>query len=345
MKGAFINLKINYISLKKWCECILEEVGIKKSNREIFIDTLLEANLRGKDSHGIIRLPIYIERIERRLIKKNSEPQLIKKFGSVSLYNGNNGLGQIIAYKTIKKCTSEAIKSGISVAGVKQANHFGLAAYYSEIPTKEGMIGFLCCNAAPVMAPIGINTPLLGTNPLAISIPTPWNYALTLDMATSVLSRGKIRQLGKEANFKELALSRNGFPAKNVEEALEGILLPLGGYKGFGLALMIDIIAGVVTGSMFAENVGSTKDMTKVSGTGFFVGAFNIESMINLSVFYKKLEIIYEKAKKFNIRLPGDNSQKIRKKRLKEGIPLKEPIIKKLITLGERYGHAFRIVC
>lgn len=334
-------MKINYVNLKKWCECILKEIGINKPNREIFIDTLLEANLRGKDSHGITRLPVYIERIKRGLIKVNGKPQLIKKYGSVSLYDGDNELGQIIAYETIKKCAIEAIKSGISVAGVKQANHFGMAAYYSEIPTKKGMIGFICCNAAPVMAPCGINTPILGTNPLSVSIPTPWDYALTFDMATTVLSRGKIRQLDKEENFEELALSKNGYPAKSAEEALEGTLLPLGGYKGFGLALIIDIIAGVLTGSMFSQNVGFTKDMKKSSGTGFFVGALNIESMMDFPTFYKRLGKIYEQAKYFNIRLPGDNSQKVRKQRIKEGIPLKDSTIKKLITLGEHYGHAF----
>ena len=330
-----------------WCKSILQCIGLKNTSAEIISDALLEADLRGKDSHGIARLPIYIERIERGLIEPQGLPQLVTKYGTASIYDGNNGLGHILAYKVMKKCTVEAIKTGVSVAGVRNANHFGMAAYYAEVPTKKKMIGFICCNAAPAMAPFGGTVPVLGSNPLAIAVPTPWGHPLTVDMATTVISRGKIRNLVEGGDIGQFALCKDGFPARNVKEALEGSLLPMGGYKGFGLALMIDIIAGVLTGAMFGKYIGSTRDMTKETGIGFFVGVLNVEALMELSTFYKRLEDICEQVRASNSclinrqRLPGDKSYKIREHRLKEGIPLKKSLIKKLSILGKRYEHDF----
>ncbi|RPJ04034.1 MAG: Ldh family oxidoreductase [Deltaproteobacteria bacterium] len=231
--------------------------GLSKENSERLTDTLIRTELRGINSHGIVRLPFYC----RRLMDKGTNPdpnvRVEAERSSVILANGDNGLGQIVSIKTIEMVIERARSQGICFAGVRNSCHFGMSAYYPMMALKEGMIGLAGSNTAPVMAPWGGGKTAIGNNPLAIAVPTGKEYPLILDMAMSVVSGGKVRLEAVKGNKipKDWILNGQGQRTDNPADLMpNGTLLPLG-YKGFGLAIMIEVLSGVLTRSSILNEI------------------------------------------------------------------------------------------
>jgi len=310
---------------------------------------LLEANLQGVDSHGILRLFDYLKNIEKGEIKTHVNPRIVKNGKSVALVDGRWGFGQTTALFAMRLAIEKASKSGIGSVGVFNCNHVGRLAYYSSLASEKHMIGLVFANADPFVAPWGGRIAVLGTNPLSISIPTASADSIVIDLSTSVVPEGKVRTafLKGDRIPEGWIIGPNGETSTNPADLyapplppegthLSGALLPLGGYKGYALALAIDAMAGVLTGAGFDGNV--------TRGNGLMLQAIDIRKFIPVRRFEKQVSELIRKVKDApkargfdEILIPGEPESRERKKREKTGIPLTQPILRKLEEISEKY--------
>lgn len=316
--------------LFEFSKVALIRAGVPEEDAAIVADALVAANLRGIDSHGVVRLYSYVERIRRGLINPSAKPQVVRDFNAVALVDGNNGLGYVAAVYASDIAVEKAKKYGVGVVGVRNSSHFGMAAYYGMRIAKRKMIGIVMSNAPPAMAPWGGKVARLGTNPICMAFPSR-EEPIVLDMALSVVARGKIRlaALKGEKIPEGWAFDEEGRPTTDPQAALKGTLAPIGGPKGYGLAVAVDILSGVLTGSAYSIYVKALDDYSGPSGTGFFVEAIDVQAFRPFEEYLEDLEnfvkIIKETPKASGVSeiyLPGEIEGNISKQRLRDGIPL-----------------------
>jgi len=338
---------VDHRRLLEFCKAALMHIGVDEDDAEIVSEALVMANLRGIDSHGVVRLYSYVERILRGLINPRAKPQVVRDLGATCVLDGNNGLGHVAAMHAVRIAVEKARKYGVGVVGVKNANHFGMAAYYGIKIAENKMIGIVLSNAPPAMAPWGGKVARLGTNPICIAFPFEEGFPIVLDMALSVVARGKIRvaALRKERIPEGWALDEEGKPTTDPEAALRGTLLPIGGYKGYGLAVAVDILSGILSGSAYSILVRALDDYSGPSRTGFFIEAINVEHFRSYEEYLEDLrkfvKIIKETPKASGVTeiyLPGEIEANTAKRRLKEGIPLGKETLDLLKKTAIRLG-------
>lgn len=332
--------------LRKFCIGTLKKAGLDDKNADIITESLICADLRGVTSHGIVRLPTYVKRIEKGVLDPNAEMKLEKEDGAVALLNANNGFGQVAGYKAMNKSIDISKTYGIGLVGTKNSNHFGIASFYSMLALKENMIGLVLTNSSPAIAPYGTIKPLLGTNPLSIAIPAGKEKPIVLDMSMSVVARGKVRYAALTNKKIPIgwAMDKNGNPTDDPEKGLEGSLVPIGGVKGSGLSLIVDILCGVLTDSSVTGEVKNITDMSGPAKTGHMFCAINVSSFIDVDKFRRKIDSIIRNIKLLpkssendNVYMPGEIEFKLTEKRKREGIPLDEDVINTLNNLAEKY--------
>lgn len=220
--------------LKEFCIEMFIKAGVDQKDAEIISDTLMFAELRNVQSHGIVRLPTYIARMEKGLVNQNADMKFLQNnAAAVAVLDADNGMGQVAGHKAMERAMEIAKLYGIGMVAVKDSNHFGVASYYSMLALKEDMIGLVMTNASPAIAPFGTKTPLLGTNPLTVAVPAKNCSPIVLDMSMSTVARGKIRMSALQNKEIPLdwGLDVNGVPTSDPEEALKGSLVPIGGVK------------------------------------------------------------------------------------------------------------------
>lgn len=332
---------INIEKLRKFIEELLIKVGLRDHDAIIIADHLIKANLRGVDSHGVIRIPYYVDAIEKNKINPRPNIKIIKTFGPIALIDGDNGLGHISAFKATKLAISNAKKFGISLVGVINLKHAGMLAYYIEKIINNKMIGIAIANASPNLALPGFKKPIVGTNPLAIGFPAPDGNIL-LDMAMSIVAKGKILFMAKKGEKLPVgwALNKEGIPTTDPHEAIEGMLLPIGGYKGLGLAMAIDILCGILIGGKY----GLKLERSWYSQGGFIISALNIDIFKNYDEYIKEMKSYIKKMKSIptikgtQIMLPGEPEIMIYNKRVKEGIQIDDETYNLLTNLAIKYN-------
>ena len=245
--------------LRKLGERCLEQVELPAEQARVAVDVLLWADLRGFSTHGVERLLTYVPRLKKGLINPNPLIKVESKGTCLCLVRGGNGLGQVVAERAIREAISLAKEEGLGLAACRDSNHFGAAAPYTLMVCRERLIGVASTNAFPTMAPTDGLDPLVGNNPLAIGIPTGGAFDFLLDMGMSVSSRGRIRAMAarEEETPPDWALDKKGQPTTDPMKALQGLVLPVGRHKGYGLAVALDILCGVMTGAGFGTGVKS----------------------------------------------------------------------------------------
>ncbi len=276
-------------------------------------DTFLYADKRGITTHGISRLPLYVEKIHSGHLNPLDQVEVISDSMGVAVMDAKNTFGQIAASHAVDTVLNKAKHVGIAAVGVRNSNNFGCAGYFGELIAKKGYIGFVFANAAPAIAPTGGTIPLLGTNPICFSFPGNDQYApIVLDMATTVAARGKIRKAAKEGTKipDNWATDSSGVPTTDPNEALKGLLLPIGGYKGYGLSLFVDIFAGLLTGSAFAGQVNPLGSLDNDSGNGHLFIALNPAFFLTEEDMNARISCLYRSVKKCGepdkVFLPGE---------------------------------------
>jgi len=332
VKKKKIALKLNRIFKKH---------NLSNNHSKICTDYLLKAELINAQSHGLARLKMYCDRLKKGLI--NSKPKFkIKKISSsISHINADNSIGFVAADLGIKIAIQNAKKTGIGLVAIKKSGHYGLSSFYAEQAVKKNLIVFCFTNAPPALAPHGAKKSLFGTNPICFGAPTG-STPFIFDSSVSMINRGKIRRaekLGLKIPF-GVALNKKGNITTDAKQALQGTQLPIAGFKGSGLAWMIDILSGVLTGS---SHGGKTKDPFDD-----FSGPQNIGHLfitINPNVFSgnnflkemkKNIKLVKKlpKAKGFSsIMYPGERKNKIYKKNINKDISIPSKILKEMEDL------------
>lgn len=327
----------------------LRAVGVRQSDAEAVSDAMLDAQLRGVDSHGMTRLlTIYVERLEAGLINPKGAPRLVKDEGVTAIVDADNSLGPVGASLAVDLSRDRARTFGAAWIAVMHSNHFGACAYYGNQVASDGMIGIVFSNAPPAMAPWGGRKPYLGTNPMGISVPRRDAPPVSIDMATSVAAKGYIILAASEGRPipPGWAIDVAGRATTDAREALAGSVLPMAGHKGYALALGIDILAGVLAGSAFGQGIGQLYGaQSQPQDVGHLIAAIDIAHFLPLEAFYDRLEQMIVEMQAIplaedspGIFLPGEIEAQEKNRRLEAGIPVPARVAEQLSKLGDRLG-------
>ena len=338
-------------SLTDFSEAVLRAFDVPADHAGIVSRSLIDADLVGVSTHGIARLPSYIERLKLNLVK--ARPVLSAEPGmpwSVTI-DADNAMGAIAGDFAVRQVRAMVDKLGIGLATVRGSNHFGTAGYHARAIAADDCIALCLSPASKSLAPFGSREPLLGTNPWSVSVPAGRHPHWTMDMATSVAARGHIRIAVKEGRPipEGWALDADGHPTTDAAKALAGVMLPIAGPKGSAIAMMIDILGGVLSGSAFG---GAIRDMNTdfeaPQDVGHFFMAFKIAGFMAPELFAARMEELIARLKALKpaagfeeVMYPGEPEARMAKKRRAEGIPLSDAIVATLEKTGREAGVAF----
>lgn len=310
--------RVSTASLASFSTAILKAVAVPDEQARIITDSVLYAHRRGKGTHGIGRFPIYVRKIQQGVMNADTVLAVVKERAAITVLDAQNGFGQVAGYKGMQRAVEKAGAFGIGAVGIRNSNNFGTAGFVAEVASQDGMIGLVFANSAPAIAPTGGSQPLFGTNPIGIAFPTPEGIApIVLDMATSVAARGKIRLAAKQGDRIPLgwALDAAGLPTDDPAEALKGSMIPIGGAKGYGLSLAVDVLAGLLTGAGFGGAVRPLASMEGTSGYGHLLLAIDIEAFMDREEYSKHIESLVVRVKETGseVLLPGERSFEVAK--------------------------------
>jgi L-2-hydroxycarboxylate dehydrogenase (NAD+) len=333
-------MKINI--LRNLIKRILISHKLDKNHANICANALINAELVGAPSHGLSRLKMYCDRISKKIINPKPKIKIKKISPSITHIDGNNSIGFVAADIAIKTAIKNAKKTGIGLVAVKNSGHYGLSGYYAEQAVKKNLVVMVFTNAPPAVAPYGALKSLFGTNPICFGTPTGSKIPFILDTSISMINRGKIRVAAREGKKipEGVALDKFGKPTTDPKKALEGVQLPIAGFRGSGLAWMVDILSGVLTGG---NHAGRVKDpFTDFSGPqnighlffvmkpNLFVGnSFNKRIKDNIKTI-KKLPKIKNVKK---ILFPGESKFNRFKNNFKKEVSISKIVLKELDEL------------
>lgn len=308
----------------------LISLGFSNEDSEIAIDVLIEAELRGYGTQGLMRLEQTKISIDNKTINPNAKMIIEKRNKATTLYNGYCGLGYLFAKKAMDRCILLAQIYGVAVVGVHSIGHIGMLSYYSELASEKKMVGIVMTTTSPAAVFPGGKRKVLGTNPISISIPFK-KYPLTMDFSTSAISRGMLMNLieNNESLPKGIALDKDGRYTNNPKKALEGGILPFGGIKGALLSLFVGILAGPLVGGEILDRVKGTRFMADKPNKGDLFIAIDIKRLAGIDYLNKNINYLEEVLKECGgeIRMPGKRSYESKMKSLMMGIKLPENIL------------------
>ena len=330
--------------LKKILTKIFINHGLSQNHANISSNALINAELVGAHTHGLARLKMYCDRINKKVINPKAKIKIKKISQSISQVDANSSIGFVAADIGIKEAIKNARKTGIGLVGIKNSGHYGLSGYYAEQAVKKNLIVFCFTNAPPAIAPHGSKKKLFGTNPICFGSPTTSKIPFILDTSVSEINRGKIRVAAKTGKKIPIgvALDKFGKSTTDAKKALLGVQLPLGGFRGSGLAWMVDILSGVMTG---ANHGGKVKDPFDDFSGPQNVGHMFITIRPNLFVgnFSQRIKENIKRVKRLpkikgvkEILYPGQNKFKRFKKNLNKKIYISESIKKDLEYLNAK---------
>jgi len=334
------NVKVSAKQAQDFCAECFEKFGVPKEDAENIADNLVLANLRGVDSHGIIRIPYYIEGIRKGFVQPRSDIRVVEESSSITLLDGGNGLGIPVATKATDLAIDKAKSTGVGMVGVRNLGHVGMLAYYIKRVVERSFIGFACVNAPAVMAPWGGRERIFGTNPMCIGFPMDEGRAITLDMATSVMAHFKIKvaSLRGKKIPEGVALDRQGRPTTDPKEAFEGVLLPFGGYKGYGLVLAIEVLTSALLGALQSKYI----ELHPSTQGGFFISVIDVSRFRNYEEYKKDVLHLVDMVKSSTlaedvkeILIPGEVEEREAEKRQRDGIPIEDATWKELMNLAK----------
>lgn len=341
-----IAVKVPVEELRNKIETILGKLDMDRRDIEVVADALVKADLRGVATHGAYYLPRYLERVKEGTVKTKPKIKIIEEHGAQALIDGDHGFGQVIGDRAMDLAIEKANKTGVGFVGAKNTSDYGMAAYYSLKAVESDMIGITFCNTYPWVAPWGGCERLLGTNPISCAIPAKERWPIVLDMSTSAITATALVR-AKEGGRKlprNVAVDENGDFTTDPEEVWrKGAILPFGTYKGYGIALLIDILAGVLTGSAFGKEVKSLHQFGEFMTLGQCFIAIDPEKMIGIENFKERVDKEIEMIKGSKpsrgvkeVLLPGELEFLEEERRRREGIPIDEKLWKKLEELEKK---------
>jgi LDH2 family malate/lactate/ureidoglycolate dehydrogenase len=329
---------------------LLEAVRVSAAKAQLVAESLVASNLRGVDSHGLQLLPYYLEQIEWGDMDPQADGRVISESGACLLYDAQNGIGQAIA----ETCSAHAVRlassGGMAMVVAREANHFGAAAFWAQRISAAGQIGIVMCNASALVPPWQGKEPRLGTNPICMAVPGGEEKPWLLDMATTTVAAGKIFKAlinGQPQIPANWAMDSEGVPTTDPDTALKGLLMPLGGYKGSGLAMMAEILCAVLSGGAMSTELGGIRFRGKQVRVSQMFLAIDIARFLPLDEFRARMDRLTRimkttpPAKGYSeVLVAGDPEWRMEDERRRNGVPVGHGTWKALCEAADRLGVA-----
>lgn len=329
---------------------VFNRLGMPESDAEIAAQSLVQAELEGSESHGLSRIAVYADRIREGRIAAKPDIRY-ETLGSILKVDGGNGLGQVVSYRAIEQAIPISQQSGIVGVLVNNSNHFGTAAYFCQQACKVNMALIAMTNSPPGIPPWGGKSAFFGTNPIAFGFPTRQEPPVIIDMSSSVVARGKIILANKvgERIPPGWAIDEDGAETTDPAAALRGAVLPLGGAKGYALALAIEIMTGILSGAAYGPHIGNLyKDGDSAANVGHFFILLDIEKWMPLAHYFTAIDRFIEEVKAVpksagveEIFYPGERRYQTFLQRSKQGLPIPQEVVGELKRLGDETGIPF----
>jgi LDH2 family malate/lactate/ureidoglycolate dehydrogenase len=336
-------------ALRAFVARTLEAVGLPPADAADVARLMVLADLRGADGHGTFRLPQYVRRIRAGGINVRPQIRVVRETDAMALVDGDNAMGHLVMRFAARTAMDKAARQGVGWVGVRRSNHAGPAALYASMPLERRMIGlYLAVGNANHLPPWGGVELLLSTNPIAVAIPAHEEPPIVLDMATTVAAYGKVKTAAQrgEAIPEGWMIDRRGRPLTDPRRADEGFLLPIGGYKGYGLALAFGILAGTLNGAAMGRDVVDfNRDDTTPTNTGQAIVALRVDAFAPVGDFTRAVDALIRDLRGSErlpgvdrIRVPGEQSHAVFAERSRLGVPLAPPLVAQLEKLAAELG-------
>ncbi|MGD2178039.1 MAG: Ldh family oxidoreductase [Anaerolineae bacterium] len=359
------SLRVTPEALRHFCQGVFQALDVPRRDAAIAADVLVSADLRGINSHGVARLQRYVDGLQSGTMAARPDVQVVRETPTTALVDAGAGLGHPVAYRAMDRAIQKALDVGVGFVSVRNSNHYGIAGYYAMMALEHDCIGISMTNAGVLVAPTFGRDAVLGTNPIAVAAPAAEERALVLDMATSIVSRGKLevyRRQGKPIPS-GWALDETGTPTTDTERVLAnfedkkqggGGLLPLGGagellggHKGYGLSLMVDILSGVLSGAAYANLVYPRDAAGHLlpSNIGHLFGAWRIDAFRPAGEFKATLDDLQRRLKEVpkakgqdRIYVHGEKEYEAATRHSRVGIPLSPTVAADLRALASTFN-------
>jgi LDH2 family malate/lactate/ureidoglycolate dehydrogenase len=284
--------RVDAVGLIEFATAVYAKQGMPESDARLVADTLVQSDLWGHQSHGVLRLGWYLDRLRNGVMKAVTKAEFIVDAGAIALIDGHDGVGHVLTMLATTEAIKRAKAHGVGAVGVRYSNHFGTCMYYTLTGAREGCVMMLTTNGGPAMAPWGGRKKIIGTNPWSVAAPAGRRAPFVVDMANTGVARGKIYLAKQKHQPIPLgwAINSAGAPTTDPQEAIDGIILPMAEHKGYAIAAMVDMLSGVLTGSGFLSAVHSPYKTSEKSNCGHFMIALNIDVFQPLDQFNARME-------------------------------------------------------
>jgi LDH2 family malate/lactate/ureidoglycolate dehydrogenase len=319
---------------------VFTKLELSQDDAEVVADHLVEADLRGVHSHGVIRVPTYVQQLRDRKLNPRPNVRIVVDNGAQVTVDGDDAMGQLAAFRANEIAIERGRRHGMAGVALRRSGHAGAMAYYPLRAIRHGLIGFATTNAGINMPPTGGTTKLVGNNPFAMAVPTGRDWPMVLDMATSVVAGGKLDVARSKGESIPLGWARDadGNPTTDPVAARAGSLEPLGGPKGYGMALMLDVLTGVLSGGRFGAGLGAP-------GSAQFFMTIDVERYMPLAEFQERMGQMIDQLHACprlpgveKIYVAGEIEWSLQSRRLREGVPLEESVLREIERVEGEVG-------
>ena len=330
---------------------IFTQAGLRPQDAAVIGQDLVAANLRGIDSHGVSRIPMYLERLAKGVVKPQPDITYQTITPAVGLVDGDDGMGFLAAHRAMDEAIALAEGVGIGLVGVRRSTHFGMAALYVQQAIERGFIALACTNSSPAIPVWGGRTAFLGASPFAAGVPGGTKGDYVLDMAMTVIARGKIRLAATHGTPIPLglALDSDGAPTTDAAKAFEGVCLPFGGVKGAAMSMLMELLSGVLTGANYAGRVKSLYfDHSEPQNVGHLFFAIKRDLFVSAETFDERMDDVIDRVKALpraqgfdEILMPGEPETRMAEQRARTGIALSQKVREQLEAEAARLDVPF----
>jgi LDH2 family malate/lactate/ureidoglycolate dehydrogenase len=333
--------------LIEFAAAVLAAVGVPEADARLVADSLVTADLWGHQSHGVLRLSWYANRIRAGVMQAVTNPETLSDTGPLVVVDGHDGVGQVLAALAAREATGRAREHGAGVVAVRNSNHFGTAAYFTRMAARDGCVAILTTNASPAMAPWGGRGRTVGANPWSIAAPAGRHDVMVMDIANTAVARGKVylaRQRGEPIPA-GWAIDADGAPTTDPAAAIAGAILPMAGHKGYAISLMMDVLSGVLTGSAFGAAVSGPYQVERRSGCGHLFIALDVAAFGDPVGFARRMEQLVGEVKSVplaqgfdEVFFPGELEARAAREHLEPGLSLPRQTLEDLRQLAASSG-------
>ena len=327
-------------------------VGAGEDEAAILADCLIDAQLRTAplQNQGVVRFAIYARRVREGGITPRAAFRMLRDRPAAALVDGGNGFGQVVAYRAMSLAMEKARACGIGAVAARNSNHFGTASYFALMAARAGLVGLAFTNASPEMPAWGASVPLVGTNPWSIAVPGPEDRPVVLDISNAASGKRLIREYAAAGRPIPAgwAMDRDGRPVTDARAAVDALLAPIGGYKGYGIAVMVDLLTGGLAGGRAGSAVGSPYDFRRAQGVSHLLAVIDPEAFAGSETLRAGVDAVSREVHGAPrqpgvdaVRLPGDPEWERRDAALARGAELLDATVERLRALGDEVGVPF----